>query len=93
LKNPARGLSKLSKSGAGAHLTAPEGGRAPRDRALPRRFPKVQTQADFGMMGNWWRNWGMLHQTVIFRQVLAKVGNPYFKKSLALFSIKDNLEG
>jgi len=35
----------------------------------------------------------MLHQTVIFRQVLAKVGNPYFKKSLALFSIKDNLEG
>jgi len=32
----------ISSVGRGAHPTAPEGGRAPRDRALPRHFPKIQ---------------------------------------------------
>lgn len=36
--NPAMGRSKKSLSDAGAHPTAPEGGRAPRGRALTRHF-------------------------------------------------------
>ncbi len=58
-KNPAKGRSNLTMSGAGRTRRHPrpparraygsESGRAPRDRALPRHFPKIQMREDIGI--------------------------------------------
>ena len=48
-KITAAGRWNLRHVGRAAHPTAPEGWRAPRDRALPRHLSEVGTQASFAM--------------------------------------------
>jgi hypothetical protein len=43
LEKPGQRPLEVLQVGRGAHPTAPEGGRAPRDRALPRHCPKTHS--------------------------------------------------